>query len=182
MVTSVRRAFLALVLVSGSAGALDLYDGLPPEQAAFLFSHNQMRAAHCVPPLSWSTELAARAQTWADKLAAEGCAFEHSNGLYGENLARGTAGVDDDPRDIVRLWYDEVASYDFRRGGSLATGHFTQLVWMGTRRLGCGTSTCRGKRLWVCNYDPAGNYLGEYGANVLPRSCRQMAAGVNSAP
>jgi uncharacterized protein YkwD len=177
MVRFVRGAFLVLVFTLGTAsvaGALDPGASLPPAQAEFLFSHNQMRAAHCAPPLVWSVEVAARAQAWADELAASGCAFEHSHGRYGENLALGIAGVHDDPREIVFLWYDEVAEYDFHRGGfSRATGHFTQLVWMGTQRLGCGTSTCRGKRLWVCNYDPPGNYRGQYGTNVLPPSCRQ---------
>ncbi len=177
MVRFVRGSFLVLVFTLATvvgAGALYPGAGLPPEQAVFLFTHNQMRAAHCALPLVWSAEVAARAQAWADELTASGCAFEHSHGLYGENLALGIAGVHDDPREIVFLWYDELVKYDFRRGGfSTATGHFTQLVWRGTQRLGCGTSTCRGKRLWVCNYDPPGNYWGQYGANVPPPSCRQ---------
>jgi uncharacterized protein YkwD len=176
MVRSVRGAFLVLVFILGatfSAGALDHGAGLPPAQAEFLFSHNQMRAAHCAPPLVWSVEVAQWAQAWADELARD-CAFEHSRSPYGENLALGIAGVHDDPREIVFLWYDELLKYDFRRGGfSKATGHFTQLVWMGTQRLGCGTSTCRGKRLWVCQYDPPGNFRGKYDANVLPPSCRR---------
>lgn len=171
-----RSAFLVLVFLLSAAvraRALDPGASLPPEQAAFLFSHNLVRAAHCAPPLVWSTEIATQAQAWADELARD-CTFKHSHGFYGENLARGAAGVYEDPREVVLFWYDEVAQYDFRRSDFLkGTGHFTQLIWIGTQRLGCGTSTCQGKRLWVCNYDPPGNYRGQYGANVLPTSCRQ---------
>lgn len=152
-------------------------DAPPLGMAGFLFGHNRVREEHCAPPLVWSAEVARRAQRWADSLATSGCAFEHSHGSYGENLALGTAGVDDDPEKIVDLWYRGFASYDFARGGfSLRTGHFTQVVWNGTRRLGCGTSTCKGKRIWVCNYDPPGNYRGQYASNVLRWPCRTGAS------
>lgn len=165
--------FLALsgALTAEAAGPL-AGDAPPAELASFLHTHNRVRAEHCAPPLVWSSEIAHRAQAWAEELAARGCAFEHSHGPYGENLARGTAGVHDDPVEIVHLWYRELEHYNFGVGGfSLATGHFTQVVWTGSRRLGCGTSTCNGKRIWVCNYDPPGNYRGQYATNV-PWFCR----------
>lgn len=158
-------------------GAALLQEDAPPlGMAGFLFGHNRVREEHCAPPLVWSAEVARRAQQWADSLAANGCGFEHSHGSYGENLALGTAGVDDDPEKIVDLWYRGFTAYDFAGGGfSLRTGHFTQVVWNGTRRLGCGTSTCKGKRIWVCNYDPPGNYRGQYASNVLRSPCRSGA-------
>ena len=155
-------------------------DAPPAGMAGFLFGHNRVREEHCAPPLVWSVEVARRAQRWADALAASGCSFEHSHGPYGENLALGTAGVDDDPEKIVDLWYRGFTTYDFARGGfSLRTGHFTQLVWTGSRRLGCGTSTCQGKRIWVCNYDPPGNYRGQYVSNVRRWPCQ---GGTAAAP
>jgi hypothetical protein len=37
----------------------------------------------------------------------------------------------------------------------------TQVVWRESVRLGCGTASCNdGGVIWVCNYDPPGNYLG----------------------
>lgn len=172
-------AFLVLLPLCARAddgAALFPGDAPPLGMAGFLFGHNRVREEHCAPPLVWSAEVARRAQWWADSLAASGCSFEHSHGPFGENLALGTVGVDDDPEKIVDLWYRGFATYDFVRGGfSQRTGHFTQVVWNDTRRLGCGTSTCQGKRIWVCNYDPPGNYRDQYASNVLHGPCRKEA-------
>ena len=139
--------------------------------AALLAAHNRVRARHCAPPLAWSDKLAKVAQKWADSLVAQGCAFEHSRTDYGENLAAGTIGALD-PARVVAMWYGEIAHYDFRRGGfSMETGHFTQVVWRATARVGCGTSRCNGMQIWVCNYDPPGNVEGEYRENVQPTTC-----------
>jgi uncharacterized protein YkwD len=142
------------------------------EAAALLAAHNRVRAKHCAAPLAWSDELAAVAQKWADHLRDAGCAFEHSRTDYGENLAAGTEGTLD-ADGVVGMWYGEIDKYDFRRGGfSMETGHFTQVVWRATSRVGCGTSQCNGMTIWVCNYDPAGNVEGEYKENVRPRGCK----------
>jgi uncharacterized protein YkwD len=138
-----------------------------------LEAHNQARADHCAPPLAWSGELAKDAQKWADALNARGCAFEHSKTSHGENLMAGTAGAFG-PKDAVSAWYAEQKNYRFGAGGfSMHSGHFTQLVWAATKRVGCGTTTCQGKQIWVCNYDPPGNMQGEFKQNVLPTSCRK---------
>ncbi len=137
-----------------------------------LAAHDRLRAMHCAPPMRWSERLEASAQAWADELVARGCAFEHSSGSYGENLAAGTAGHLD-AEAVAQMWYREVAHYDFARGGfSMQTGHFTQLVWVGTTELGCGQATCNGLDVWVCQYGPPGNVEGQYRQNVLPTTCR----------
>jgi uncharacterized protein YkwD len=153
-------------------------DEVPAETAtsdvyeAILAAHNQHRADHCAPALTWSDELAAVAQAWADQLRDAGCAFEHSSTPYGENLAAGTTGSLS-PGDVIAMWYDEIADYDFKKGGfSMSTGHFTQVVWKDTTRLGCGVAQCSGMDIWVCNYDPPGNVERGYSKNVLPTSCR----------
>lgn len=139
---------------------------------ALLDAHNALRARHCAPPLAWSAELARTAQAWAARLARRGCPLEHSGGALGENLASATPGALGH-EGVVRLWYGEVAHYRFGRGGfSARTGHFTQLVWRGSARLGCGLARCAELELWVCNYDPPGNVLGRFRENVLPNGCR----------
>ncbi len=146
--------------------------GLPADAQTLLDEHNRYRAAHCAPPLEWSDELAAVAQGWADQLRDDGCAFEHSRTKYGENLAAGTSGALP-PEAVVEMWYREVDQYAFPDGGfSMETGHFTQVVWTDTRRLGCGVAACGGFDIWVCNYDPPGNFEGQYAKKVLPTSCR----------
>lgn len=146
--------------------------GLDQASQTILDETNKDREAHCAPPLTWSDDLAAVAQTWADHLRDEGCGFEHSSTEYGENLAGGSTGALP-PEGVVSMWYDEKKDFDFKRGGfGMDTGHFTQLVWIGTTQMGCGMSQCNGMDLWVCNYDPPGNVDGEYRDNVKPTSCR----------
>lgn len=140
--------------------------------AAWLNAHNEKRAKHCAPPLEWSATLAKVAQTWAEQLKAKGCAFGHSNNnKYGENLAAGTIGALD-PETTVGMWYDEIKLYKFPNGGfSLKTGHFTQVVWKSTTKVGCGHVQCNGNDIYVCNYDPPGNWERQYSKEVLPTSC-----------
>jgi len=138
-----------------------------------LDAHNRGRAQHCAPPLQWSSEIAATAQRWANTLAQRGCDLEHSAGPLGENLAAGTPGSMT-PERAVDMWLEERSSYDFNRGGfSMSTGHFTQVVWKGTQRLGCGSATCNRMQVWVCNYDPPGNMEGDFQRNVGPGTCRR---------
>ncbi|HET9624318.1 MAG TPA: CAP domain-containing protein [Kofleriaceae bacterium] len=140
---------------------------------AFVDAHNRVRAQHCAKPLVWSDKLAQIAQRWANALRDKGCAFGHSNGSTGENLAAGTTGTLD-PEAVVKMWYDEVSAYRFPSGGfSMKTGHFTQVVWRGTTAVGCGRSRCNGLDIFVCEYDPPGNWEGQYKENVLPKSCRK---------
>jgi hypothetical protein len=67
----------------------------------------------------------------------------------------------------VRVWIAEKKDFHGRPlGGDWhAAGHYTQVVWRDTRRVGCGMATCRqGEWTWrllACNYDPPGNYMGQ---------------------
>ncbi len=143
----------------------------PSEAQALVDAHNRVRAKHCAGPLAWSPKLAQVAQQWANSLRDQGCAFAHSKGSYGENLAAGSTGLLD-PGSVVSMWYDEVAQYKFPNGGfSMKTGHFTQVVWRATTHVGCGHSQCKGMDIWVCEYDPPGNWEGQYRENVLPLGC-----------
>ena len=147
-------------------------DKVPKAMRDVVETHNRVRAEHCAEPLVWSKKLASVAQGWADRLARE-CVMQHSGGKYGENLAAGTASALDGER-VSQMWYDEVALYDFGRGGfSPETGHFTQVVWRATERIGCAVSECKGLEIWVCEYEPAGNVETQYRDNVKPKgSCR----------
>jgi len=122
-------------------------------------------------------QLTAFAQKRADYIAAsDGSEFRHPNDLkYGENLAwhsRKTRSC----KELIKMWYDEIELYDFEAGNfDHSTGHFTQLVWASTTRVGCAKSISEGPNggvYLVCNYDPAGNYLGEARENVFRANTR----------
>jgi hypothetical protein len=40
-------------------------------------------------------------------------------------------------------------------------GHYTQIVWRNTKSVGCAVARGKGVEVWVCNYDPPGNYAGQ---------------------
>ena len=144
-------------------------DDGPPILAA----HNRYRARHCAPPLTWSKELVAESGKWARNLAAHHCAFEHNpDPHHGENLAYFRPPGALTEAQVAEEWYKEIEHYNFKRPGfSMEAGHFTQLVWASTRRVGCSSVECGGGELWVCNYDPPGNMQGSFPANVKPAGC-----------
>jgi uncharacterized protein YkwD len=131
---------------------------------------------HGVPDLIWDDTLQRTAQSYANYLASTN-RFEHSkdNLDLGENLAGDS--TDDKLEaltDGIAHWYHEITHYNFdnpsRSVIGIKAGHFTQLVWKSTTNLGVGMAWNPKRRWWVivANYSPAGNFKGEYPANVFP--------------
>ncbi len=47
------------------------------------------------------------------------------------------------------------------------TGHFTQIVWKGSERMGAGTSKSEKGNMYACfKYDPPGNVVTKFDDNV----------------
>lgn len=134
-----------------------------------LNAHNQYRAKHGAPALMLDPAMSASAQKWADHLAGAE-KFEHSKGSGdGENLAAMWGGRHTG-FSATKAWYDEVENYNFDRPDfSMTTGHFTQVVWKASTKLGvavaCNTGG-KGGQLVVARYDPPGNMQGQFPANV----------------
>ena len=65
----------------------------------------------------------------------------------------------------VDNWGNEVNNYNLATNTCTpgkVCGHFTQVVWKNTARLGCGKATAAdGWTYVVCNYDPPGNFVGQ---------------------
>lgn len=137
-----------------------------------LASHNRERDAIGVPPLEWDENLAADAANWAQALA-ETETFEHSRAdptdpdVQGENLWAGTRGAWA-PEEMVGLWIDE--KHDYRAGifpavsrsGDLErVGHYTQVIWRDTRKVGCAIAESAKEDVLVCRYSTGGNVIGE---------------------
>jgi uncharacterized protein YkwD len=131
---------------------------LAPEMLA---SHNQVRAKLGLDPLVWSPKLAAFAQEWANALLASGDFKHRQQNLYGENLYEVT-GAYVAPAEVVKSWADEAPDYDYKANRCRKMcGHYTQIVWSSTKAVGCAVAWREGREVWVCNYDPPGNYVGE---------------------
>lgn len=135
--------------------------------AGITAAHNRHRAELGIAPLTWSPELASYAQKWAAKLQRQRCALKHRPGSgpdaqkYGENLYAGS-GQAATPESVVDRWVAEVADYNAKTNRCRGVcGHYTQVVWRDSQRLGCAMVTCGDTEVWVCNYDPPGNFLGQ---------------------
>jgi pathogenesis-related protein 1 len=126
-----------------------------------LTAHNEIRMRVEVPPLRWSDRLAARAQDWAIHLLQERQFYHRPHPTFGENLFE-ISGARASPGEVVGDWASEVRDYSYRSNTCHGVcGHYTQLVWNNTREVGCAVASEPGREVWVCNYDPPGNWIGE---------------------
>ncbi|XP_047407371.1 GLIPR1-like protein 1 [Sciurus carolinensis] len=143
-------------------------------------SHNEWRGKVNPPAadmkyMSWDENLAKLAKAWTDK-----CKTKHRSCLskpyeckqvfefVGENIWYGVLEFFS-PKDAITSWYNETAFYDFDTlSCSKVCGHYTQVVWAKSHKVGCAVSICpnlgdASTVLFVCNYGPAGNF-----ANMAP--------------
>ncbi|XP_018335434.1 uncharacterized protein LOC108744254 isoform X2 [Agrilus planipennis] len=141
-------------------------------QKEFLKAHNELRAKHGVAALKLNATISKLSQLHAEKMLRTG-KFEHSdNQKYGENIFYMWSP---DPNfnvgayDVVRSWYAEIDNYTFGvEPKQLNTGHFTQVVWNGSKELGVGLARSKGRVYVVANYYPPGNVKGLFAKNVFP--------------
>ena len=66
----------------------------------------------------------------------------------------------------VNMWVDEWVNYDYNSNtcypGTMC-GHYTQMVWRNTLRVGCARVQCNSRWYFViCSYDPPGNWAGQW--------------------
>lgn len=130
----------------------------------FLIPQNAARSVLRLRPLVWDAKLAHYAQWYANQRLND-CALEHSNGPYGENIFWGS-GTGWSPAQAVSAWVSERQWYNYWHNSCAngqMCGHYTQVVWSSTRKVGCASVTCTGGKgvFMTCNYDPPGNYVGE---------------------
>ncbi|XP_075835851.1 peptidase inhibitor 16 [Microtus pennsylvanicus] len=158
---------LLLLTAAGPTSALT-----EDEKQTMVELHNFYRA-QVSPPASdmlqmrWDDDLAAFAKAYAQK-----CVWGHNKerGRRGENLF----AITDEGMDVplaVGNWFEEREHYNLSTAtcdpGQMC-GHYTQVVWSKTERIGCGSHFCESLHgveeanihLLVCNYEPPGNVKG----------------------
>ncbi|XP_062058437.1 GLIPR1-like protein 1 [Lepus europaeus] len=138
-------------------------------------THNEWRGKVSPPAadmkfMIWEEGLAKIAKGWADT-----CQFKHNTCLQlpfdcsedyefiGENIWLGLFKIFS-PRDAIVAWYNETEHYDYDTlACSYVCGHYTQVVWASSYKVGCAIKTCpnlgeASTSIFICNYEPAGNY------------------------
>ena len=136
-----------------------------------LTDHNYHRKRHQVDILSRNSEIENVAQAYSEHLSSIEKLI-HSDNKYGENLyyCYASNGICVTGTKASQSLYNEVWQYDFNNPKfTSGTGHFTQLVWKGSKEIGCGAAWNSNNKCYVtCNYYPAGNVMGYFANNVFP--------------
>ena len=137
---------------------------------AMMSAHNQARRQYGVGPLAWDEGLARDARLYAQQLARTG-RFEHDpqrgrSTKQGENLWTGTRTAYS-YADMIGHLIGERRYYRpgrfpavSRTGDWSHVGHYTQIIWPTSQRVGCATASNRANDYLVCRYWPAGNVVG----------------------
>lgn len=135
-----------------------------------LGAQNRERASLGLKPMTWDPALAMSARRWADNLARNG-RFEHApfdeRDPQGENLWAGTRGYYA-LEARVSAWLREKQHFvpgvfpnNSKTGRVEDVGHYTQIVWRNTGKVGCAVATGRIEDVLVCRYSEPGNWRGE---------------------
>uniref|UniRef100_A0A4W4E0Y3 SCP domain-containing protein n=1 Tax=Electrophorus electricus TaxID=8005 RepID=A0A4W4E0Y3_ELEEL len=103
----------------------------------------------------WSKEVAASSQDWANT-----CAMAHGppssrmirGYQMGENLFQSTTPLT--WTDVVTAWHSEYKNYKYGFGSinGKSIGHYTQVVWYSSYKVGCGIAKCGDRYFYSCRY------------------------------
>ena len=136
-----------------------------------LIVHNQERLLLGIKKLEWSTDLQKDAENYAEYLARTET-FEHSNGnQQGENLyyVYNSESITDKPFQRASIdWLAEKKDYKYakigdRKNANKVIGHYTQMIWKETTKVGMGAYVNKKGEIYVvARYFPAGNFSKKY--------------------
>jgi hypothetical protein len=150
----------------------------------FVTAHNQARSGPLtptpmpgLPPVSWDPVLADSAYGYLVKcISTESppALIDHNanrstdyqalggSGYVGENIFGSTGGAT--PAAAVSNWMAEASQYDYNTSPIGTAGHYTQVVWRASVRIGCAIVNCPGVTFHdtvLCDYAPGGNIQGQ---------------------
>ena len=196
--------FLLFLLVSTSLSQLtsqqkqtiiDYHNELRNQIASGLLTPPKFSSSSNIAELVWDEKLGRLAQAFADKAI-----FSHNPsrtvpelpGYIGENIYwssfYGTVNKFD-VKSAINSWFNEhkdftLPSLVFLQSGK-SIGHFTQIAWATTKRVGCGLKTVlKGtnyQNYFVCDYHNGGNFLGQkiYDTGIPCSKCKCSSKWTN---
>lgn len=143
------------------------YNMTKQDKEIIINGHNYKRSLHeNTGNLTWNDTLANFAAKFVANYNCASGSIEHSDWDFGENIAIGHS-----VNGSINGWYNEIKDYDFSKSEfSESTGHFTQVIWKDTTQVGCAVRYCNSYwgNITVCEYNPSGNWDGEFKNNVMP--------------
>ncbi|XP_049821143.1 scoloptoxin SSD552 [Aethina tumida] len=135
--------------------------------------------------MKWDSCLASEAQRIANT-----CEYMHQKascstwGAIGQNLYTSSSTSDSNKvsnwTSATTSWFDEYKLFTYSSTYNPNASHYTQMVWATTDSVGCGwtyytdSSVYKYKKLYVCNYGPAGNYVGQYPYQTGDSGCENL--------
>jgi hypothetical protein len=131
--------------------------------------HNEKRSNGTIVPAAnmikaqWDEFLEEEAQKLSDT-----CVYEHFVNGYGQNIYRtSNLDVNDAIHSGINAWYNEIEDYRVTilntKDNKIGVGiydHISQILWAESYKIGCSYSLCSFGIFLVCNYSPAGNFIG----------------------
>lgn len=152
------RLFLNNASINKCINALLTFSGCDDKcQKECLDVLNEYRENHDAPKLQFSTDLADKAQKWAD-----GGKFGYdmnAQGKYGQLIEWDVKHKLPSFTAAIKHWHDKEKDYDFAKQKSKSgrTLHdFVQVVWKKAHKAGCGRGTLFGSRYYVVWMDADG--------------------------
>lgn len=140
----------------------------PKSVAGMLSAQNAARARLNLPPLAWSADLTAAAESTAKSIAETACSRTHAERGGGASSsavywAPGVRGLDGRGRAqdlsasyVVTEWNAGRADYDPARGECRRTGaceQYARMVAPSAREVGCSKAVCSSQaQVWACHY------------------------------
>lgn len=157
----------ALAAAIPAAGSAQSFAAQFP--ARIVAAHNAERARAGVSPLVWDNALGAAAALYAQQMALTS-RFAHSDRKgrpgTGENLWMGSRGAYSLETMIggwssEKRWFRAGVFPNVSRTGNWAdVGHYTQMIWPATTRVGCALASTPQTVYLVCRYANKGNVDG----------------------
>jgi pathogenesis-related protein 1 len=167
---------------SGTGGSGSMTNPLPPDLIdAFVAAHNQARSgplnpppSPALPPVSWDAVLADSVYNYAIRCQGTMGLLSHNanrsadyqalggSGYVGENIYGSSGNAT--PAGAMMLWMAEADDYDYASGDIGNAGHYTQIVWRDSVRIGCAIVDCPAltyHNTVICDYAPGGNISGQ---------------------
>ncbi len=149
----------------------------------FVAAHNNARSGPLnptpsppLPPVTWDYTLADVAYNYLSKCPGGNVTLAPHNAnrttdyaalggtdYVGENIYATTAATVT-PADAVNSWMSEASAYDYTTNNITAAGHYTQVVWRASVRIGCAIVNCSNYQYpntILCDYAPGGNITGQ---------------------